>query len=129
MNNLIGQTFNRLTVLERVEGGKKGCRWLCKCSCGNEKIVYGHYLKNGHVKSCGCLKQKNGTKPPQIMINATDDGFLALRIGIINQACNDWRNGSRQYRATIEKFLLSDWGQFISGDMGEAIIKNLKEGR
>jgi hypothetical protein len=31
-------------------------RWLCKCSCGREKIVSTYALQSGHSKSCGCLR-------------------------------------------------------------------------
>ena len=57
--NLLGQNFGRLTVIERVANDKKGdsC-WLCKCECGNETIVKGYRLKNGHTRSCGCAKRK-----------------------------------------------------------------------
>ena len=31
--------------------------WLCQCECGNFKIARAINLKNGKVKSCGCLRQ------------------------------------------------------------------------
>lgn len=49
----VGQEFGRLTVSESVGSGKS----LCKCSCGNEKIVRTQYLLSGNTKSCGCLKR------------------------------------------------------------------------
>lgn len=27
--------------------------WLCACDCGNECVVRGSYLRNGHTKTCG----------------------------------------------------------------------------
>lgn len=54
--NLIGQRFNRLTVIKYVGKNKSGnSLWLCKCDCGKETIVVGSNLKNGHIRSCGCL--------------------------------------------------------------------------
>lgn len=60
--NLVGKTFNRLTVIQQVDdyikpNGEHVAQWLCKCSCSEDKfiIVYGENLKNGHTKSCGCL--------------------------------------------------------------------------
>lgn len=63
-HNLVGKKFNRLTVLSKL--GHKGHHtlWLCKCDCGKLKEVCGGELKNGKVKSCGCLrieKSKIGT--------------------------------------------------------------------
>lgn len=59
MVNLVGVTFGRLVVLKRLEhhvtsGGNIIGRWLCKCSCGNEKNVSTSSLKQGKTKSCGC---------------------------------------------------------------------------
>lgn len=39
------------------EKGKKAIA-VCKCSCGNEKITLLAHVKNGGVKSCGCLKRE-----------------------------------------------------------------------
>lgn len=50
--DLSGQVFGRLTVIKYL-GDRQ---WLCKCSCGNETIVYASNLVRGHTKSCGCLR-------------------------------------------------------------------------
>lgn len=56
--DLIGKTFGRLTVIERAHNNKDGrSMWLCRCECGNERIVLGKCLKNGHTQSCGCLNK------------------------------------------------------------------------
>ncbi len=34
--------------------------WRCLCGCGKEGIISGGNLRNGHSKSCGCLKSKGG---------------------------------------------------------------------
>lgn len=52
--DLTGQRFGRLEVLEYV-GNRK---WKCLCDCGKHKIVDARHLKDGHSKSCGCLKIK-----------------------------------------------------------------------
>ena len=37
--------------------------WECLCECGNKTIVSASYLRNGKIKSCGCLrKEGNNTK-------------------------------------------------------------------
>ena len=62
-NNLIGQTFGRLTVLEQVKNrtAHRGKYWKCQCACGNITEVRGDYLTGGTTKSCGCLqKEKAG---------------------------------------------------------------------
>lgn len=57
--DLTGQVVGRLTVICEVpkpEGAKSKCKfWLCRCSCGNEKILDTGVLRHGNTKSCGCL--------------------------------------------------------------------------
>lgn len=56
---LINETFGRLYVMdvERDErDGKLKC--LCRCSCGNQKLVDGYSLRKGYTKSCGCLAEE-----------------------------------------------------------------------
>lgn len=58
MKNEIGSVFGRLIVLRFApsQGGK--ARWLCRCSCGNDKTVTGDSLRQGKVQSCGCYQQE-----------------------------------------------------------------------
>lgn len=57
--DLTGQKFGRLTVIKRGENTNLGlARWVCKCDCGNEVLVPGSSLRNGHTTSCGCYKQE-----------------------------------------------------------------------
>ena len=71
MKSLIDLTNNRFGKLivvkevDRVEcpDGLNKTRWrrrfLCKCDCGNEKIIRMMALSTGHAKSCGCLRWKH----------------------------------------------------------------------
>ena len=62
LKDLTGQRFGRLTVIKRVENKGNQPRWLCQCECGNQTVVAGRHLRNGEVRSCGCLvKEKNST--------------------------------------------------------------------
>ncbi|WP_099301876.1 AP2 domain-containing protein [Bacillus sp. Marseille-P3800] len=57
MLDLIGQRYNRWTVLKEAERTKSNKRtFLCKCDCGNTSVVQMDTLRNGNSKSCGCLK-------------------------------------------------------------------------
>lgn len=58
--NLIGQTFNNLTVIEETaeRTASGSIKWLCRCACGNTTTATGTDLKSGHKKSCGCLNKK-----------------------------------------------------------------------
>lgn len=54
-NDFTGQKIGRLTVVEIC--GKQNGRmtWRCVCDCGKETVVRADHLKDGRVKSCGCL--------------------------------------------------------------------------
>ena len=57
--NLIGQTFGRLTVIEKTDLRKRGSViWKCKCACGKEHLVATPALTTGQSKSCGCLHKE-----------------------------------------------------------------------
>jgi hypothetical protein len=61
--DLLGKKFGRLTVIENNGVNKKGgYTWKCSCECGKEHIVRSDMLKNGDVKSCGCLHSPNDTE-------------------------------------------------------------------
>ena len=58
--DLTGQRFGRLTVVKKVRLDKPTSNgvvngWLCKCDCGNTKVLITKKLKNNLTKSCGCL--------------------------------------------------------------------------
>lgn len=54
--NLVGQTFNHLTAIERIPGsGTQRVKYLCRCTCGNTKVAGGSKLKQGIPFSCGCI--------------------------------------------------------------------------
>lgn len=57
--NLVGQQFGRLVVLEEVkkEGNRKRF-WRCRCTCGRETVTEESHLKSGHTKSCGCYRRE-----------------------------------------------------------------------
>jgi hypothetical protein len=59
---MIGKKFNRLTLVEEVEKVKYGKqtkrRFLCKCECGKEKVIFLQHLQSGKIKSCGCYNSE-----------------------------------------------------------------------
>lgn len=60
--DLTGQTFGRLTVLEIDKSINKGDRkWICKCTCGTVKSIFGSNLRKGSTQSCGCLQKEKST--------------------------------------------------------------------
>jgi hypothetical protein len=52
--DLTGQRFGRWVVIAYAGGSK----WLCVCDCGTVVVVWGHALRTGDSKSCGCLRDE-----------------------------------------------------------------------
>lgn len=63
---LICSKFGRLTVIGEVPAeerkNKKHRELICKCDCGNIKIIRMTNLKSGNTKSCGCYEKELITK-------------------------------------------------------------------
>lgn len=77
--DLTGKKFGRLTVIERAKNSADGrAKWRCICDCGNERIVYGKCLRNGHTQSCGCLNKEVNSK--RSLIDRTGQHFGRLTV-------------------------------------------------
>jgi len=53
----LGKVFGNLTAISIVSVSKHS-KVLCKCSCGNECVVFVGSLVSGHTRSCGCLQRR-----------------------------------------------------------------------
>lgn len=59
VGDLTGKRFGQVLVIKQAESDKwKKKQWLCKCDCGNDKILVGNELVNGRSKSCGCRRRR-----------------------------------------------------------------------
>jgi hypothetical protein len=56
--DLAGGNFGLLSVLREAGRTNRDTFWLCRCSCGTEKVVRGRHLRSGAVVSCGCRKRR-----------------------------------------------------------------------
>lgn len=52
--DLTGNKYGKLVVIKRDMTIKRPTSWLCKCECGNTKVIAGTSLTRGQTKSCGC---------------------------------------------------------------------------
>lgn len=59
MLNLVGEKFNKLTVVEFSHKADSGIYWKCECECGNFRTITQSALKRGATKSCGCSRKKS----------------------------------------------------------------------
>lgn len=98
--DLTGQTFNMLTAIQ--EDGKSGTHtmWLCRCSCGSEKLkrVRASELISGGVRSCGCIVREQARR--NIREKMTTHGQSGTRIYQIWLAMKNrcLRKSNRQYK-------------------------------
>ena len=54
--NPVGERYGLLVINKTFGTDQKGNQWVeCLCDCGNKKKTNLYYLRNGDVKSCGCL--------------------------------------------------------------------------
>lgn len=57
-----GDVYGILIVIEETARRKSQRMVICICRCGNKTTVKLDYLRNGHTKSCGCLKKIKTTE-------------------------------------------------------------------
>lgn len=61
--SMVGKVFGKLTVIKECGADKDGSlNYLCKCACGNYKIVNGCSLRNRSTSSCGCINYSIGER-------------------------------------------------------------------
>lgn len=62
MIDLTGEVFGKWIVLERALSTKRSQpRWLCRCVCGIEKVLYGHALRSGDTTQCVECRRRGRT--------------------------------------------------------------------
>jgi len=60
---LIGERYGRLVVLAEAGRAKNGGRlFQCQCDCGAQHTVIADALRDGRVRSCGCLRREIVTR-------------------------------------------------------------------
>lgn len=108
--DLTGQKFGRLAVIERAESKNGFTRWLCKCECGKETVVYSSTLINGHTKSCGCLRRDNHAN--------LEHGMSHTRIHDIwcgiNKRCDNPKSSVYKYYGGKGITICNEWRSFQS---------------
>lgn len=58
IKDITGKKFGKIKVISFVGLNKHhSALYLCRCDCGNEKIINGSDLRSGHIISCGCYKR------------------------------------------------------------------------
>lgn len=120
-NNLTGQRFERWLVFSiyGYKMPKKTTLWLCRCDCGNWKVLSSQQLTAKTSKSCGCYRAEvnssihlthgeasGRTKPPTSEYRSYHSA---------KNRCNNPNNSSyKDYGGRGIKFLFESFEQFVS---------------
>ena len=110
IKDLTGQRFGKLTVIE-YKGSSKGTGslWLCKCDCGNEKVITSRNLLNKTCKSCGCYSKDN---PAHITHNLYYTRLHNIWIGMKSRCYNKNNKRYNTYGARGIK-VCDEWKDFL----------------
>ena len=116
-----GRTFGRLLVLGPAPAVRnRNKRYLCRCECGQERVVLSCHLVGGATASCGCLRNdrmraacmKHGHRGTK-----TYHAWKAMRQRCTNPKRREYANyGGRGIR------VCERWGEYLNflSDMGAA---------
>ena len=103
VDTYIGQKFNMLTVIRRVDDKEykngKLKFYLCKCDCGKYTVVRGQYLLSGHTTSCGCKVAENRKIKVDTKRQFDEDGTRGMALSMwkdLKRKCVD--KNSRKYQ-------------------------------
>ena len=91
--DITGMKFNKLTTVNYLGNSF----WNCLCECGNYCKVKASELKNGHVKSCGCLRKKY--QLDETFFNCIDTEEKAYILGLI---ASDGNLTTKPYNVKID---------------------------
>lgn len=111
MIDITGQRFGKLTVLEYAGlDARKEVLWLCRCDCGNEKVINGNALRRGHIVSCTCksANYKHGMRGSLIykkhaeMLYRCRNKKNPLYGGRGITVCDEWQEFEPFYKWAVE---------------------------
>jgi hypothetical protein len=101
--DLLNIHFGRLLVLRRASSvrrpnGKTRPRWLCRCDCGNERIVRAEDLRAGNSTSCGC-KQRESARSRLLTHGRSDEPLYKCWVQMKQRCYNPNNQRYPQYGA------------------------------
>jgi len=117
MIDIKGNVFGKLTVVgfSHINESKRVAIWDCICECGKSHKASGVNLRNGQVRSCGCLRIETLSS----MVPYNFDDLTGRTFGYLNVI----GEGEKQKQHTV-------WVcKCECGNITEVIASNLKKGR
>ena len=122
LNDLTGQTFGRLTVLQRSGSNAfNKATWDCECSCGKRCVIIGSGLRAGKAVTCGCYRLSGDCK---VSHGATRSGVKTRGYQVwlnMRRRCDSATNKQRKDYGGRGITYCREWNTFegFIADMGE----------
>lgn len=124
---MVGEKFGRLTVVGYAGLSGSGKRtWDCVCECGNHTVVTTSDLRNGHTKSCGCIRKE------ELIIRSTSHGKVHTRLysiwtGMKNRCYNRKQDNFKYYGGRGIK-VCNEWRDDFESFFEWAIANGYQDG-
>lgn len=133
LSDLIGKTFNRLTVVDYLGKRKHGKHWwLCSCSCGGfVELNTSRITGKNSTKSCGCLRKEklkdNRHNPTKHGYTLSHPKLYAIYYGMMQRCYNPNNQRWKYYGAKKIKVCLH-WRQNVEHFIKWALEFGYEEG-
>lgn len=103
LKDLKGKRFGRLQVLSRAENKSNGkAQWLCRCDCGQERMVTTDKLSSGRQVSCGCSRKDN--EKSELRRERQKEYFKKHRLELLEAFIEACRKNGVEVQTTPEEF-------------------------
>lgn len=129
--DMIGKRVGRLVVVGEGQtyykpSGQAYYKFLCKCDCGNTKMVNGYALRKGLTKSCGCYtKEKAGN---MARTHGKSDTKLYTTWVCMRSRCNYKRNKEYKDYGGRGIKVCKEWDESFDNFCAWAMENGYKEG-
>lgn len=132
--DLTGQKFGTLTVIEFSHRKNNRTYWICKCDCGTVKVYRADFLKGKGFHSCGCVsKEKSRERCRELGHKTRTHGMSNTRLYKIYSNMKDrcYRKSCKAYKyygargITIHKEWLDDFENFYKWSISHGYKGNL----
>lgn len=127
IKDLTGQRFGRLTVIRKgnTDTKAKTAKWLCRCDCGNEKVILARSLQTGKTQSCGCL-QKEKTREASIKHGLPRNRVYLWWIKIRSWCNNRFDDKFPEYGGKGIK-ICDEWSEFLPFNNHVSSLPNVND--
>lgn len=133
-SEIIGNRYGRLTVVSfsHINKYRSKC-YVCRCDCGNIKVINRNDLRSGRTLSCGCYKAERSSETHSGQGNSHYiDGRGATKLyrlwhGMIER-CEDPKHISFKYYGGKGIAICDEWRADFNAFRQWAVVNGYKEG-